>query len=100
MRVPDQTRGVSAARKSGGGSVRQSASRASGPAIACIRSAASRTVRDAALLMQAIAGPDARDALCLTEPPPDFLAALTPRVWSGTRMALSLDYGHMDVDPE
>jgi aspartyl-tRNA(Asn)/glutamyl-tRNA(Gln) amidotransferase subunit A len=59
-----------------------------------------RTVRDAALLMQAIAGPDARDALCMTGAPPNFLDALTPRVWSGTRVALSLDYGHIEVDPE
>jgi aspartyl-tRNA(Asn)/glutamyl-tRNA(Gln) amidotransferase subunit A len=59
-----------------------------------------RTVRDAVLLMQATAGPDARDALCITAPPPNFFEAIEPRVWSGTRIAMSLDYGHMDVDPE
>jgi len=35
-----------------------------------------RTVRDAALLLAATAGPDRRDPLCLKAPPPDFLAAL------------------------
>jgi len=59
-----------------------------------------RTVRDAALIMQATSGPDARDALCRTDAPPDFIAALEPRVWAGTRVALSLDYGHLPVDPE
>ena len=59
-----------------------------------------RTVRDAALIMQATAGPDDRDALCLREPPPDFLAALQPHALSETRVAMSIDYGYMEVDGE
>ena len=35
-----------------------------------------KTVRDAALLMNAIAGPDARDSTCLNEPIPDYTAEL------------------------
>jgi aspartyl-tRNA(Asn)/glutamyl-tRNA(Gln) amidotransferase subunit A len=34
------------------------------------------TVSDAALLLQALAGPDPRDASCSQEPPPDYTAAL------------------------
>jgi len=59
-----------------------------------------RTVRDAALIMQAVSGPDDRDALCLREPPPDFLDALLPRPLAGARLAMSIDYGYMEVDPE
>jgi aspartyl-tRNA(Asn)/glutamyl-tRNA(Gln) amidotransferase subunit A len=59
-----------------------------------------RTVRDAVLLMQAISGPDARDWLCIPEPPPNFFDALDQRSLAGTRVAYSIDYGYMDVDPE
>lgn len=59
-----------------------------------------RTVRDAVLVMQAISGPDDRDALCLREPPPDFLQALTPRSLHGAKVGMSLDYGYIQTDPE
>jgi aspartyl-tRNA(Asn)/glutamyl-tRNA(Gln) amidotransferase subunit A len=59
-----------------------------------------RTVRDSALIMQATAGADPRDALCRTDTPPDFLEALRPRVWTGTRVAMSIDYEYLPVDPE
>ncbi|MDZ4278493.1 MAG: amidase family protein, partial [Dehalococcoidia bacterium] len=35
-----------------------------------------RTVRDAVLIMQAVSGPDERDALCMPAAPPDFFEAL------------------------
>ncbi len=35
-----------------------------------------RNVRDAALVLNAIAGPDPQDSTCLDEPPPDFTAQL------------------------
>src|SRR5207244_8339615 len=35
-----------------------------------------RSVRDAALVMNAIAGPDPSDSTCLPTPPPDFTASL------------------------
>jgi len=59
-----------------------------------------RTVRDAVLMMQATSGPDPRDPRCMSEPPPNFLEALQPRVWTGTRVAMSVDFGHQEVDPE
>ena len=59
-----------------------------------------RTVRDAALIMQVASGPDERDPLCMREAPPDFLEALEPGTLRGTKVALSLDYGYIDPDPE
>jgi aspartyl-tRNA(Asn)/glutamyl-tRNA(Gln) amidotransferase subunit A len=59
-----------------------------------------RTVRDAALVMQICSGPDVRDRLCLRKRAPDFIDALTPRSLSGVKVAMSIDYGYMDVDPE
>ncbi len=59
-----------------------------------------RTVSDAVLLMQAISGPDARDWLCMNEPPPNFCDALDHKPLAGTRVAYSIDYGYMEVDPE
>ncbi len=59
-----------------------------------------RTVRDAALIMQAASGAHERDPLSMTETPPDFLAALEPQSLQGTRVALSLDYGYIEPDPE
>jgi aspartyl-tRNA(Asn)/glutamyl-tRNA(Gln) amidotransferase subunit A len=58
-----------------------------------------RTVEDAALMLQAIAGPDRRDVLALRQPPPDFLAPLRQGV-RGLRIGLSLDLGYAAVDPE
>jgi aspartyl-tRNA(Asn)/glutamyl-tRNA(Gln) amidotransferase subunit A len=59
-----------------------------------------RTVRDGALLMQAISGPDPRDWLSYPERAPNFLSALEPQTLAGTRVAVSVNYGYMDVDPE
>lgn len=59
----------------------------------------SRTVRDTALLLQALAGPDSRDPNTLTDPPPDYLAALEGGV-KGWRIAWSDDLGYAAVDPE
>ena len=46
-----------------------------------------RTVRDAALLLQVLAGPDGRDATAAAEPVPDYEAALTRDV-RGTRVGV------------
>lgn len=58
-----------------------------------------RCVRDAALMLNVIAGPDASDHLCLKKQPPDFLAEMErPRPqW---RIAWSPDLGYAAVDPE
>ena len=58
-----------------------------------------RTVHDSAILLQVLAGPDARDASALRETPPDFVAALARDV-KGLRIAWSPDYGYAPVDPE
>jgi aspartyl-tRNA(Asn)/glutamyl-tRNA(Gln) amidotransferase subunit A len=60
----------------------------------------SRTVEDAALFLQATAGPDDRDPLCLESPPPDFFASLGRRPLDGLRVAFSLDLGFAAIDPE
>ena len=59
----------------------------------------SRTVRDTALLLQVLAGPDARDPNTLTDAPPDYLSALEGGV-QGWRIAWSADWGYAAVDPE
>ena len=59
----------------------------------------SRTVRDTALLLQVLAGPDARDPNTLTDAPPDYLSALEGGV-KGWRIAWSADLGYAAVDPE
>ena len=58
-----------------------------------------RTVRDAAMLLQTLAGWDARDVSSLKEPPGDYTAALERDI-SGLRIAWSDDYGYAAVDPE
>ena len=58
-----------------------------------------RTVRDTALLLQVLAGPDDRDNTMLREQPPDFLAGLNSGV-RGLRIAWSADLGYATVDPE
>ncbi len=57
-------------------------------------------VRDAALLLAVLAGPDPRDALCIQESPPDFLAALEAPTLQGLRIAWSPTLGGCPVDPE
>ena len=59
----------------------------------------SRTVRDSALLLQALAGYDSRDPISLRETPPDFAAAVE-RETAGLRIAWSPDFGFADVDPD
>ena len=58
-----------------------------------------RTVRDAAILLQTLAGWDSRDVSSLKEPPGDYTAALERDV-SGLRIAWSDDYGYAPVDSE
>ncbi len=58
-----------------------------------------RTVRDAALLLQVMAGHDRRDPISLRETPPDFVAALDKDV-KGLRIAWSPDFGFAHVLPD
>ncbi len=58
-----------------------------------------RTVRDAAMLLQVMAGPDAGDPTSISEPPPDFSALLDSGV-SGLHLGWSPDLGSLPVDPE
>jgi len=58
-----------------------------------------RTVRDSALLLQALAGPDERDVMSMRETPPDFVASLKQGV-KGLRVAWSGDLGYAAVEPE
>ena len=57
------------------------------------------TVRDAAVLLQVLAGPDPSDPTCLQEIPPDFTASLDAGV-KGLRIGWSPDLGSVAVDPE
>ncbi len=59
----------------------------------------SLTVRDSALFLNVLAGPDDRDVITLRDKPPDYLEGLDDGV-SGLRMAWSLDMGFAAVDPE
>ena len=59
----------------------------------------SRTVRDSALLLQVLAGYDARDPGSMNAPVPDFLAAADRGV-EGLRVAWSRDYGYAVVEPQ
>jgi len=58
-----------------------------------------RTVADAALLLSAMAGPDARDPRSLEEPGSAFRRPLA-RNFHGTRIAWSSDLGGLPVEPE
>ncbi len=58
-----------------------------------------RTVRDAALLLGALAGPDPRDPLSIDSPPEDYLAACDGDL-KGLRVVWSADLGYAAVDPE
>ncbi|MCH7606251.1 MAG: amidase, partial [Chloroflexi bacterium] len=58
-----------------------------------------RTVREGALLLQVLAGADARDPISMRQTPPDFAAGLNKGV-RGWRIAWSADMGYAGVDPE
>lgn len=58
-----------------------------------------RTVRDAALLLQVLAGHDRRDPTSMREIPPDFVAAVDGDI-NGLRVAWSPDFGFADVHPD
>jgi len=58
-----------------------------------------RTVEDAALMLQAMAGPDPRDPLCLPELGDDLVAATRAPV-AGLRVAYSPDFGGFPVEPQ
>ncbi|MFE2985664.1 amidase [Streptomyces sp. NPDC055092] len=52
-----------------------------------------RSVRDAALVTQAMAGPDGRDYICVQQQPADYVGALSAGV-EGMRLAWTDDYGY------
>jgi aspartyl-tRNA(Asn)/glutamyl-tRNA(Gln) amidotransferase subunit A len=58
-----------------------------------------KTVRDAALIMNAIAGSDPQDTTCLDQPVPDYTAALG-RDLHGIRLGLPREYMVKGVDPQ
>jgi aspartyl-tRNA(Asn)/glutamyl-tRNA(Gln) amidotransferase subunit A len=58
-----------------------------------------RTVRDAALILGIIAGPDPQDTTCLNEPVPDYTAALDHDL-TGIRLGLPREYMIEGVDPQ
>ncbi|MSP48196.1 MAG: amidase [Alphaproteobacteria bacterium] len=58
-----------------------------------------RTVADAALMLNAMAGPDDRDATSLEASPPDYLKGLDKGV-KGLRVAFSANLGYLKVDEE
>jgi aspartyl-tRNA(Asn)/glutamyl-tRNA(Gln) amidotransferase subunit A len=60
-----------------------------------------RTVRDAALLLSVMAGPDPRDPLSIDAPPEDYVAACdgAMEAMRGLRVAWSADLGYAPVDP-
>ena len=58
-----------------------------------------RSVKDAAVLLQTMAGFDRRDPISIRSTPPDFIAATTCPV-DGLRIAWSPDFGFADVDPD
>ena len=58
-----------------------------------------RAVRDAALLLQAMAGPDPRDPLSIDTPAEDYLAACDGDL-KGLRVVWTADLGYAAVDPE
>jgi aspartyl-tRNA(Asn)/glutamyl-tRNA(Gln) amidotransferase subunit A len=59
-----------------------------------------RTVRDAALMLSVIAGPDDRDRLSIPTSDVDWIDAARPRDLKGLRVAYSSDWGYAAVDPE
>jgi aspartyl-tRNA(Asn)/glutamyl-tRNA(Gln) amidotransferase subunit A len=58
-----------------------------------------RTVRDSALLMNALAGHDPQDTTCLDQPVPDYTAALGHDL-HGIRLGLPREYMREGIDPQ
>ena len=58
-----------------------------------------RSVRDSAILLQALAGWDGRDVGALRDAPDDYVAALDRDI-GGLRLGWSADYGYAAVDAE
>ena len=58
-----------------------------------------KTVRDSALIMNAIAGPDPEDSTCLDQPVPDYTAGLG-RDLKGVRLGLPKEYMIGGIDPQ
>jgi aspartyl-tRNA(Asn)/glutamyl-tRNA(Gln) amidotransferase subunit A len=58
-----------------------------------------KTVRDSALIMNAIAGHDSLDSTCLNEPVPDYTAAFG-RELRGMRLGLPKEYMIEGIDPQ
>src|SRR5581483_5233135 len=58
-----------------------------------------RTVRDAALMLGVLAGPDHRDPLSIDAPPEDYLAACEGDL-KGLRVVWSADFGYAPLDPQ
>jgi aspartyl-tRNA(Asn)/glutamyl-tRNA(Gln) amidotransferase subunit A len=58
-----------------------------------------KTVRDAALIMNAIAGPDALDSTCLPEPVPDYTTALGEDI-RGLKLGVPREYMSHGIDPQ
>lgn len=58
-----------------------------------------RTVEDCALLLQVMAGPDARDPTCEVRPVPDYVGSLERPV-AGLRIGRPRRFFHDDCDPE
>ena len=58
-----------------------------------------KTVRDSALLMNALAGHDPQDTTCLNQPVPDYTAALGHNL-HGIRLGLPREYMREGIDPQ
>jgi aspartyl-tRNA(Asn)/glutamyl-tRNA(Gln) amidotransferase subunit A len=58
-----------------------------------------KTVRDSAMIMNAIAGADPQDSTCLNEPVPDYLKALG-RDFKGIRLGLPKEYMIEGIDTQ
>jgi Asp-tRNA(Asn)/Glu-tRNA(Gln) amidotransferase A subunit family amidase len=62
------------------------------PFVTTVSGPLTRDVRDAALALNTLAGPDGRDFVCLQTDPPDYLAALDSGV-DGLRLGWTDDFG-------
>src|SRR5262249_43072500 len=73
---------------------------ADGPvAVVVSQGVLSRSVRDPALALTLLAGPDPRDWRSLPADPRDYTVGLEQGV-RGLKLGLSLDLGHVEADPE